>query len=70
MAAADYHSEPYIRQLNEWHGELSMLRDLCGQIFHELEGPEWVCSAAHIAGERLSHLIETLPFPPTTESIT
>lgn len=64
MATTDYHSEAYVRQLNEWHLELAMLRDLVGHIFTELEGPEWLSSAAHIAGDRLSHLVESFPFPP------
>lgn len=64
MATADYHSDAYVRQLNEWHLELAMLRDLVGHIFAQVEGLEWISSAAHIAGDRLSHLVETCPFPP------
>lgn len=63
MANANYHADPYVRQLNDWHLELSMLRDLVDHILTEAEGPDWITSAAHIAQERFSHLVETLPFP-------
>ena len=64
MASADYHSDPYIRQLNEWHLELAMLRDLVDHILTELEGPDWMTSSAHIAQVRFNHLVESIPFPP------
>ena len=37
MATADYHAHPYVRQLNEWHLELAMLRDLVDHILGEVE---------------------------------
>jgi len=64
MASADYHSDPYIRQLNDWHLELAMLRDLVDHILTELEGPDWMTSSAHIAQVRFTHLVESFPFPP------
>jgi hypothetical protein len=64
MAIADYHSHPYVRQINEWHLELAMLRDLVDHIFTEIDGPDWMTSSAHICKERLAHLVETFPFPP------
>lgn len=64
MASADYHSDPYIRQLNEWHLELAMLRDLVDHILTELEGPDWMTSSAHIAQVRFKHLVDSIPFPP------
>lgn len=63
MADLDYHSHPYVRQLNEWHLELSMLRDLVDHILGEIEGPDWMTSAAHIAQDRFAHLVESIPFP-------
>lgn len=63
MATVDYHSHPYIRQLNDWHLELAMLRDLVGHILDEAEGPEWLGAAGHIAQARFSHLVESMPFP-------
>lgn len=64
MASADYHSDPYIRQLNEWHLELAMLRDLVDHILTELEGPDWMTSSAHIAQVRFNYLVDSIPFPP------
>lgn len=61
MAESDY-----LRNLNKWHLELSMLHDGIDHIFQEMEGPDWMLSSAHIFGARLSHLVETLPFPPQT----
>lgn len=49
MATPDYHAHPYVRQLNEWHLELAMLRDLVDHILGEVEGPDWMTSSAHIA---------------------
>lgn len=65
MATADYHSHPYVRQLNDWHLELAMLRDLIDHILREVDDdcPDWVGSASHIALERFSYLVETCPFP-------
>lgn len=63
MATADYHSDQYVRQLNEWHLELAMLRDLVDHILGEVEGPDWMTSSAHIAQDRFAHLVETFPFP-------
>mgnify|MGYP000874382982 FL=1 len=63
MATADYHAHPYVRQLNEWHLELAMLRDLVDHILTEIEGPDWMTSSAHIAQDRFAHLVETCPFP-------
>ena len=62
MATADYHSD-HVRQLNEWHLELAMLRDLVDHILTELEGPDWMTSSAHIAQVRFAHLLENFPFP-------
>lgn len=53
----------YDRQINEWHNELAMLRDLVNHILFEVEGPDWLTSSAHIASDRLSHLVESFPFP-------
>lgn len=64
MANADYHSHPYVRQLNDWHLELSMLRDLLDHILTSVDGPEWLTSGAHISSDRLAHLVESFPFPP------
>lgn len=52
------------RQLNEWHLELSMLRDLVGHLLSEVEGPEWLTSASHIAQARFDDLVESFPFSP------
>lgn len=67
MASVDYHRDSYVVQLNAFHTELAMLRDGIEHIFqelNELEGPDWIASSAHIFGDRLSHLVETFPFPP------
>lgn len=63
MATANYHSHPYVTQLNDWHLELAMLRDLVSHIFDEIDGPEWQTSSAHIARDRFDYLVETFPFP-------
>lgn len=63
MATVHYHEHPYVRQLNEWHLELAMLRDLVDHILTEIEGPGWMTSSAHIARDRFVHLVETFPFP-------
>ena len=63
MATVHYHEHPYVRQLNEWHLELAMLRDLVDHILTEIEGPGWMTSSAHIAQDRFAHLVETCPFP-------
>ncbi len=63
MATANYHSHPYVLQLNQWHLELAMLRDLVGHILSEVDGPYWIGSSAHIAQDRFNHLVETCPFP-------
>lgn len=57
-------AETYDRQLNDWHNELAMLRDLIHHILAEVEGPDWLTSASHIAQVQLAHLVETCPFPP------
>lgn len=59
----DYHSHPYVRQLNEWHLEVAILRDLVNHILSEIDGPEWICSAAHLAQHRFTQLVESFPFP-------
>lgn len=69
MATADYHSHPYVCHLNAWHLELAMLRDLIDHILREVDGPDWVGSASHIALERFSHLVETCPFPQENQVI-
>lgn len=63
MATIDYHSHPYIRQINEYQTELAMLRDAVDHILDELEGPKWMTSTAHILQGRFSHLVESFPFP-------
>lgn len=59
----------YLRQLDAWHLELAILRNVVDHILVELDGPDWMTSAAHIARDRFSHLIETFPFP-TNEPVT
>lgn len=63
MATSDYHAHPYVLQLNAWHLELVMLRDLVDHILTEVEGPDWMTSSAHIAQDRFSYLVESFPFP-------
>ena len=63
MAIPDYHAHPYVRQLNEWHLELAMLRDLVDHILTEIEGPGWMTSLAHLVQDRFANLVETCPFP-------
>lgn len=63
MATTDYHSHPYVRQINEYQLELAMLRDAVEHILGELDGPEWMTSTAHILQGRFSHLVESFPFP-------
>lgn len=59
-----YHSNPHVRALNDYHLELSMVADVFGHIVCEMDGPEWMTSAARIAQHRLAHLVENFPFPP------
>lgn len=63
MPALNYHEHDYVRQLNQWHLELAMLRDLVNHVLTATDGPEWLTSAAHIAADRLSYLVESCPFP-------
>lgn len=51
----------YHRLLDSWHLQLAMLRDLVDHILTELEGPEWMTSAAGICQHRFLELIETMP---------
>lgn len=62
----EYHSHPYIRQLNDWHLELAMLRDLVDHILTEVDGPDWMTSSAHIVQARFAHLLDSFPFPDQT----
>jgi hypothetical protein len=56
--------DAYMDELGQWHLELAILRNLVNHILLELDGPDWMTSAAHIAEARFSHLIETCPFLP------
>ena len=69
MASVDYHSDSFVRQLNDYQLELAMLRDGIEHIFQEMDGPDWMLSSAHIFGERFLHLVETFPFPPEIVSV-
>ena len=51
----------YRRSLDGWHLQLAMLRDLVDHILTELDGPEWMTSAAGSCQHRFLELIETMP---------
>lgn len=63
LRSVDSKVTEYDRQLNEWHLELAMLRDLVNELLSQMDGDEWMKSAGHIAGSRFSHLVESCPFP-------
>ena len=52
----------YDRQLNCWHLELAMLRDLVNHLLLQFE-EDWTSSAAHICRHRFDQLIDSCPFP-------
>lgn len=67
MATVDYHSHPYVQQLNAWHSEFAMLRDLIHHLLSQADGPDWLTSSAHIAQSRFLQLVETFPFPDASD---
>lgn len=69
MATSVNRDPSYLRQLDAWHLELAIVRNVVDHILAELDGPDWMTSAAHVARDRFAHLIETFPFP-TNESVT
>lgn len=65
MATADYYSDPYYQQLNAWHLQLSVCGDALKFSIEQLDDiPDGLLSTFGILQERLSHLVESCPFPP------
>lgn len=65
MATADYHSDSYVRALNEWHLQLGMVGDALKFSIDQIEDvPEGLLSTLGILEDRLLHLVESCPFPP------
>jgi hypothetical protein len=65
MATANYHSEPYVRALNEWHLQLAIAEEAIRYAVNQLHDvPEGLLNTFGILDDRLLHLVETCPFPP------
>lgn len=64
MATADYHAHPYIRGLNDWHLQLGIAADALKFSVDQLEDiPEGLLNVLGILSDRVTHLVETCPFP-------
>lgn len=65
MATADYHSDSYVRALNDWHLQLGIVGDALKYSIQQLDDvPEGLSNVMGILELRLNHLVETCPFPP------
>jgi len=62
MAGTNYHAHPYIRSLNSWHLELSILQTAFSNQVAQVEDEEQG-AIFHVLQEHLIHLVESLPFP-------
>lgn len=64
MATLDYHAHPYVRGLNDWHLQLGIAADALKFSVDQLEDiPEGLLNVLGILSDRVSHLVETCPFP-------
>lgn len=54
-------------QLNQHQLELAMISDVLAHIVGELDGPEWMVAAGRMCQDRLSHLVESMPFPSSSD---
>lgn len=65
MATADYHSDKYVRQLNDWHLQLAIAQEAMSYSVNQLQDiPEGLLNTLGILDDRLLHLVESCPFPP------
>lgn len=69
--APEFPLEEYLRTLNAWHLELSILRDMIAHVLDEsvTQDEAGLSACAHIAKDRFEHLVETCPFPSSVTSL-
>lgn len=64
MATTDYLAHPYCRSLNDWHLQLGITADAVKFSVDQLDDiPEGLLNVLGILTDRLTHLVETCPFP-------
>lgn len=69
MATADYHSDSYVRALNDWHLQLGIAADALKFSVGQIEDvPEGLLNVLSIVSDRVSHLVEKCPFPAQVEN--
>lgn len=56
-------------QLNEHQLQLAMISDVLSHVVGELDGPDWMTAAVRMCHDRLSHLVESVPFPSSSDLV-
>lgn len=64
MATADYHSDEFVRQLNEFDIELRTFKTAFDHVYYTMDLEEPFCSLLHLLQEKLDALAKSVPFPP------
>lgn len=62
MAVTEY-GKDYLEAVNAWHLELAIVEEVVSHLLGQVDGPDWVTSAGHVACLRLRDLVEGFPFP-------
>lgn len=64
MNTTNFHDDAHVRALNDFQVQLAIVSDVFREVVHQMDGPEWMTSAARLAQDRLQYLVENTPFPP------